>query len=99
MFNPKITEGEWVLLNIANRNDAIGMKIGVKEIRFLDWPKEDMKAIAAVPELLKVYKAAREVVDAAIVVAQGESYGELDSLYEAIENLEKKHCKEQNNNG
>ncbi len=76
MFDPKITKKEWVLYECCNTNHQgySVLVVGIGDISHIEVPicdedmnhllkPDDAKAIAAVPELLEVYKAAKNLID------------------------------------
>ncbi len=58
MFNPKITKGEWIIKDgiIKSPDDEVIANANHNHIH-------NARAIAAVPELLAVYRAAKEFSD------------------------------------
>tara|TARA_R110000765_G_C18634666_1_gene573427 strand:+ start:231 stop:536 length:306 start_codon:yes stop_codon:yes gene_type:complete len=99
MFNPKITEGQWgVVYNgdyqleikqppINKRGDRVCKRLcNFNTIDVTD----DMRAIAAVPELLEVYRAAYESIMYNIEVGGEHGLSPLEmKLYYKIKKLEK----------
>ncbi len=85
MFNPKITEVEWIIKDgiIKSPDDEVIANANETHIY-------NAKAIAAVPELLSVYKAARKLKNMAMVWAEDQHI--IDGILEAIEKLEDRHC-------
>jgi len=109
MFNPKITPGEWVHTPGWKGKPVPYVRLGEENVGFHVWgdnDEEDAKAIAAVPELLAVYKAATHLKGTekkwefnhennVVIFEDGEEFLEMSlSLVKAIEKLEKMHCKE-----
>jgi len=94
MFDPNITEGTWVYRcdqEYVSVSSLVKIQSnGLEELIMKRSPgfynKDNAKAIAAVPQLLKVLEAARKVVDE-IDHGRAVSY-----LYDAIENLDEMHC-------
>lgn len=96
MFDPKITEGPWEF--DAQFNDFVGEYsscINDGHVLYADDEPlefsnhEDKKAIAAVPELLEVYKAAKNYIG-----TDGLDRGLFftKKLEDAVKALEDRHC-------
>ena len=94
MFNPKITPGHWIIDSAYEGEsycDAIGPLRGSENeygMIFGD-VKDDLKATAAVPELLEVYKMARNVLSSK---SEEEDAKRLCDLTDAVNTLEGRHC-------
>ena len=75
MFNPKITEGPWKWVKgyvgcespLVGKDNTLICHFGIEGVYEhclgTEPEEEDMRAIAAVPELLEVYRQAKELVD------------------------------------
>lgn len=98
MFNPKITEGEWLYGYSKGINESILIsKCNNKEFKSIfpfNKNNDDIKAITAVPELLEVYRAAKEFSEHH--ADDGDfnyTYGEaLKPVLHTIKKLEERHC-------
>jgi len=95
MFDPKITEGEW------NIDQCILKDSNGKEIADMVLTHGDnAKTIAAVPELLEVYKAAKNIdgLEGELININEEGTedyvicNKLAKLSKAIKKLEEMHC-------
>ena len=111
MFDPKITEGEWLYIPSHKNNNLPYLRLGEKNYGFYlsgDRRDADALAIAALPELLEIYKATKSLLTSIFEAHQGfnqfpymydengESTGfwtNLETVENSIDNLESKHCK------
>lgn len=107
MFNPEITEGPWnwkrvdsekTLFSEDNEKILWSIVSGCTDLGDEDSVfsknKENEKAIASVPELLEVYKKAKEVIDEVYLnVPKSVRADEISYLEKAIRKLEERHFK------
>jgi len=97
MFNPKITPGPWEIWPMFNGDNvctdlgpiAVGGTGDVFAKR-----ADDLKATAAVPELLEVYNAAKVLINKFVNGnTQWNQFGmEASDLATTIQKLEERHC-------
>tara|TARA_R110000744_G_C19367560_1_gene562054 strand:+ start:1420 stop:1776 length:357 start_codon:yes stop_codon:yes gene_type:complete len=109
MFNPEITEGNWFMgkeipCSISG-NPTISIGHFEADCHYEDtmceiWSdniaeyKENAEAIIAVPELLKVYKAAKEYMS---IHESEDNERRAGNLAKSIKKLEDMHCNETSN--
>ena len=82
----KSSTGAWFIDNCIIKSSDDEVIADVNETHIYN-----AKAIAAVPELLSVYKAARKLKNMAMFWAEDQHI--IDSILEAIDKLEERHCK------
>jgi len=94
MFNPNITPGPWGEStsgdNIIGTTERQYGNLNIAHIILIDDWKENRKAIAAVPQLLQVYKAAKKLNDSGACVSD-KYYGLACELDDAIKKLEERN--------
>jgi len=96
MFNLEITPGPWKLRDnrilIPIKKSKYSDDFEIARATIFDKGTANAKAIAAVPELLAVYKAAKKVNDVCVDCMEDECNDARDSLSDAIKKLEERHA-------
>ena len=98
MFDPKITEGVWVINGYSKSNELFSVGPIAASFNFIkNRPAvscriEDAGAICAVPDLLEVYKGLKEALKdyRLFFLKQGKRHGK--KLNDLVEKLEERHC-------